>query len=269
MSSGNSSKTLPSTGGGRAAKQSKPSKIIRLQLSTSVLSRFPHDQPTTKTVQVKSSSSTASTQPVNTVPASLPVVKSESNGTPLPKPADSLKVPQEESKRRGVPGPKPGNKRGIAQVSDGTPKPRGKPGPKKKMKLENGVADSSDPTNKSNANPAPAATHKLGPKANQGAINAGLRALDRTGKPCRKWEKKGLRLKSFTGITWQLHSWRTPNKNKADANGEIGAESTPTSNSQSKANNSSSNVESEKSNTQDVELSNATSSPAPLIATPA
>ena len=42
--------------------------------------------------------------------------------------------------------------------------------------------------------------HKLGPKANQGAINAGLRALDRSGKPCRKWNKKPFQLKSFTGI---------------------------------------------------------------------
>lgn len=50
--------------------------------------------------------------------------------------------------------------------------------------------------------------HKLGPKANQGAINAGLRALDRSGKPCRKWSKKPFQLKSFTGIVWDVPSWR-------------------------------------------------------------
>lgn len=50
--------------------------------------------------------------------------------------------------------------------------------------------------------------HKLGPKANQGAINAGLRALDRSGKPCRKWTKKTFSLKSFTGVVWDLHSWK-------------------------------------------------------------
>lgn len=50
--------------------------------------------------------------------------------------------------------------------------------------------------------------HKLGPKANQGAINAGLRALDRSGKPCRKWDKKPFQLKSFTGIVWDVPSWR-------------------------------------------------------------
>lgn len=54
-----------------------------------------------------------------------------------------------------------------------------------------------------------AAAHRLGPKANTGAINAGLRALDRTGAPCRKWEKQPLRLRSFTGVLWQLPSWRT------------------------------------------------------------
>lgn len=54
-----------------------------------------------------------------------------------------------------------------------------------------------------------AAAHRLGPKANTGAINAGLRALDRTGAPCRKWEKQPLKLRSFTGVLWQLPSWGT------------------------------------------------------------
>ena len=49
--------------------------------------------------------------------------------------------------------------------------------------------------------------HKLGPKANQGAINAGLRALDRSGKPCRKWGRKQFAVKSFTGVSWGLNSW--------------------------------------------------------------
>lgn len=53
---------------------------------------------------------------------------------------------------------------------------------------------------------------KLGPKANMGAINAGLRALDRTGKPCRKWEKKGFQLRSFTGVAWDVPTWRAPKK---------------------------------------------------------
>lgn len=71
-----------------------------------------------------------------------------------------------------------------------------------------------------------AAAHKLGPKANTGAINAGLRALDRSGKPCRRWEKKGLQLKSFTGTTWGMTSWKAPTRaNGLDANGETKSDS--------------------------------------------
>ena len=55
-----------------------------------------------------------------------------------------------------------------------------------------------------------AAAHKLGPKSNQGAINEKLRALDRSGKPCRKWAKTGFQIKSFTGRSWQVPSWKTP-----------------------------------------------------------
>lgn len=55
----------------------------------------------------------------------------------------------------------------------------------------------------------PAANHRIGPKANTGAINAGLRALDRSGTPCRKWDRKPLKLRSFTGVAWQLPAWHT------------------------------------------------------------
>lgn len=53
---------------------------------------------------------------------------------------------------------------------------------------------------------------KLGPKANQGAINAGLRALDRSGKPCRKWSRGKFEIKSFTGSTWGIGRWTAPAK---------------------------------------------------------
>lgn len=64
------------------------------------------------------------------------------------------------------------------------------------------------------------AGHKLGPKANQGAINAGLRALDRSGKPCRKWAKKTFSLKSFTGVVWDLPSWKGHERPQTVLNGE-------------------------------------------------
>lgn len=62
-----------------------------------------------------------------------------------------------------------------------------------------------------------------------GAINAGLRALDRTGKPCRKWVKGGFQLKSFTGVNWSIPRWRAPPKlvvssfDNADGTGEESA----------------------------------------------
>ena len=66
--------------------------------------------------------------------------------------------------------------------------------------------------------------HKLGPKANQGAINAGLRALDRSGKPVRKWIRKPFTVKSFTGVTWDLPSWKGGPK-PSHQDGESSAES--------------------------------------------
>lgn len=74
-----------------------------------------------------------------------------------------------------------------------------------------------DPNNKTPfAGPTPLS--KLGPKANQGAINAGLRALDRTGKfKVRRWEKKGFKLRSFTGVVWDVPSWKAPNRSSAFA----------------------------------------------------
>lgn len=74
----------------------------------------------------------------------------------------------------------------------------------------------------------PAPAQKLGPKANQGAINAGLRALDRTGKPCRKWEKKGFAVRSFTGVTWQVPTWRAP-KNAAVFGEDVKSDTTSSS----------------------------------------
>jgi hypothetical protein len=59
---------------------------------------------------------------------------------------------------------------------------------------------------------ATGASHRLGPKANTGNINANLRALDRSGKPCRKWERKPLQIKSFTGVRWGMSHWKAPLK---------------------------------------------------------
>lgn len=120
------------------------------------------------------------------------------------------------------------------------------------------MIDNSDSANKGAG--APVSTHKLGPKANQGAINAGLRALDRTGKPCRKWQKTGFRVKSFIGTTWDIPSWKATKKLQV-MNGDTENASAPTSNSEAKANISSSNIDSEKSHNGDREMQNTASSP--------
>ncbi len=88
------------------------------------------------------------------------------------------------------------------------------------------------------------AYHKLGPKANQGAINAGLRALDRSGTPCRKWSKGGFRLKSFTGVLWEIPRWTAPPKSKPESSTE---ESTASADSSNKENKDGSQMKSEKS----------------------
>src|SRR2546421_11680123 len=117
---------------------------------------------------------------------------------------------------------------------------------------------------------APIPTHKLGPKANLGAINAGLRALDRSGKPCKRWEKKGIQIKSFTGVVWELPTWRTPKAATA-----ADTENTSlTGSGEEKDNKGSSQLASERSSTGgagDMTMNDsiATSSPAPIITTPA
>lgn len=140
---------------------------------------------------------------------------------------------------------------------DGTAE-NGEPGPAKKG---SGVGTS---------HPGP---HRLGPKANQGAINAGLRALDRSGKPCRRWEKKAFQLKSFTGVTWQVPTWRSPKPKviKEEKVTEEGAGQSQSANSDSKENKGSGVFTSEKSSSAaegdlDAAASNGVSSPAPLLA---
>ncbi|KAF2753114.1 hypothetical protein EJ05DRAFT_542134 [Pseudovirgaria hyperparasitica] len=135
--------------------------------------------------------------------AATPVGASES--TPAP---SSLQVPSNPlQKKPGRPGPKPGTKRGSQLMDNGQPKPRGKPGPKKKPRLDDAAATST-PFSTGPAINVP----KLGPKANLGAINAGLRALDRTGKPTRRWTKQPFELKSFTGVKYTVNVWRAPRK---------------------------------------------------------
>ncbi|KAM0552483.1 hypothetical protein ACHAPJ_007811 [Fusarium lateritium] len=176
------------------------------------------------------------------------------DGTPAP---SAMGPPTEGPKKKGV-------KRSAANANgtiDGVPKPRGKPGPKKKPRLEDGTIDHSGSK--------PGGGHKLGPKANQGAINAGLRALDRSGKPCRKWNKGGFRLKSFTGVMWEIPRWvAPPKKGPESSNEDSAAASAEGSSKENKENGQEGNSASNSNSGNDVEMqsapSNHASSPAPL-----
>lgn len=48
---------------------------------------------------------------------------------------------------------------------------------------------------------------RLGPKSNAGAINENLRNLDRSGKPCRRWQKRSISVRSLYGTKWRTPSW--------------------------------------------------------------
>jgi len=61
--------------------------------------------------------------------------------------------------------------------------------------------------------PAPQAEKekaKPGPKANPGGINAGLRALDRSGKPTRRWQRVQVPVRTISGYIFYTSGWATP-----------------------------------------------------------
>ncbi|KAF2100878.1 hypothetical protein NA57DRAFT_74477 [Rhizodiscina lignyota] len=252
----------------------KKSKVVTLRISPERLLQFPHEPKPVETKTPRSKSTTSSTSTPSATPAVEPtpsLMPSESADTPAPDAATtvngSLAVPPPQpARRKGIPGPKPGSKRNIQHTLDGVPKPRGKPGPKKKPRpgdLVNGEPFSG---------PAPVAPAKLNPKANQGAINANLRALDRTGKPCRKWERKGFAVKSFTGIMWAAPSWKAPPSTRAELNGDVKSdESSSGLGDGMKPNVDSSAVPSEGSKSDmngDTTMIDVASSPARLVDTP-
>ncbi|KAH8692397.1 INO80 complex, subunit Ies4 [Talaromyces proteolyticus] len=227
----------------------QPNRAIVLKLPSALLRAFPSDSPP---VDNKDKIQDASSPPSSTSGEPAPPASSIDNASDAP----STPANADGKRQKGAPGSR-GTKRGLAQNGDSASKAARKPGPKKR-KLDDGAIDSS------RLIPA----HKLGPKANQGAINAGLRALDRTGAPCRKWERKQFQLKSFTGIAWDLSSWRTPKPEKSpETNGEANGVAI-NGDSDSKANQMSSAVPSEKSNLGESDITPlpAAQSPAPAIA---
>ncbi|KAJ5481046.1 hypothetical protein N7539_006940 [Penicillium diatomitis] len=182
-------------------KNASPQLLVTLKLRPETLRQFleePQDTSDTKTPEPSSIPDKAEqSSPASSVEASAARPSSadaESNADAASTPATGA-TPGDTPRRKGIPGPKPGSKRGNGLLEP-VARVRGRPGPKKKARLEDG-------TEPGKSSMAP----RLGPKANTGAINAHLRALDRTGAPCRKWERKPLKLRSFTGVVWQVPTW--------------------------------------------------------------
>ncbi|THV54203.1 hypothetical protein BGAL_0032g00310 [Botrytis galanthina] len=259
------SKPTPTTSAPRrksSGPKEKSSMIITLKLSPAKLRGV--GQPLIK----EDSPSKDST---STIPTTTPVAKSQ-NGDALPESDPNTPVPNgtDAPVSSSMPPPteaikkKAGVKRSstAALGSDTTPRARGKPGPKKKARLDDGtLAPNGSTPRASNGN----SSHRLGPKANQGAINAGLRALDRSGKPCRKWEKRSFIIKTFTGIPIEIPRWRAPPKTTINPSTE--GSSTGDSSKENKEN---SQIESEKSmSAMDVDTTNLVSSPPAMAPAPA
>jgi hypothetical protein len=201
----------------------KPTLLQTLRVSPINLRRIIDPSSIKEESPVKASPDTSTTLANE---ASAPVSNgdngSESNpGTPAPSGTPSqgaMGPPSESLKKKGV--------KRAANGGDPMAKIRGKPGPKKKQRMDEGAGDSGARNTST--------YHKLGPKANQGAINAGLRALDRSGAPCRKWARGGFKVKSFTGVTWEIPRWTAPHKPTPETSSQESPASADSSNKENK-----------------------------------
>ncbi|KHN96665.1 DUF1711 domain protein [Metarhizium album ARSEF 1941] len=264
---------MPPKGDGRRKSGGKPALLVTLKITASRLREVMHAESPDAESPVRKESSEPKDSGASPALSAQFAVSGVSNGdnasdsntaTPAAEgtPAPSSVAPPTDGRKKGA-------KRSAATI-DGLPKPRGKPGPKKKPRLEDGTID--------HAAVARMQAAKLGPKANQGAINAGLRALDRSGKPCRKWARGGFKLKSFTGVVWEIPRWTAPAAKKSgeDDNDESGVASASADNSSGKENKVNGQEENSANNSNaggDVEMNSVpsinASSPAPIALTAA
>jgi hypothetical protein len=138
MSTPSLTQASPLIPNGRPAKINKPRKIVVLNLQPRLLAGFaPKPIPRSNSKSKSSPSLVPTPTNLSTAPlipqASSTEEASESNSTPVPN-TDQITV-DETPKKSTTKGPKPGFKRGLGQGTESMPKPRGKPGPKKKPRL--------------------------------------------------------------------------------------------------------------------------------------
>lgn len=221
--------------------KTRPSLKIKLKVPPEILARFSNLKSTTESSKTSSPAPvTKTTSPVEDVKDENENEKSETNGVQTNNDDDKKKV---DTVKNGL-------KRDASTLGAATaPKSRSRPGPKRRRMYVSiqytgrGISKLTKYSETEDQQPwtitmTGPGTHKLGPKANQGAINAGLRALDRSGNPCRKWGRKAFDLKTFNGSEWSLHHWRAPPKVQVKADGV--ENETPSTNSEN--NQPSSNV---------------------------
>ncbi|KAF3913986.1 hypothetical protein ABW21_db0208238 [Orbilia brochopaga] len=169
---------------------SRPRLLVTIRLSPSMLRPF-SEPSSSESVSTPSKPASIADDDKTPLGAMSPATAVSPVPTPLaasPAPTGPGSPPNLEGK--AVNGVVEAVKRGGKRAGGGG----GKPGPKKR-KLDDGT--SLPPS-------------RLGPKSSGGAINAGLRALDRSGSPCKKWSKAPFTLKSFTGFKFTVKAYGSP-----------------------------------------------------------
>lgn len=125
----------------RSGKGSKPSLIVKLNVSSTILSRFPHEKPTRKAPLPKSTTAPPPLPPPPPPAAPAPnekakvvPVKSESKPSPSPPQPESPETSSDKVTSKGTAGPKTGTKRELGEGVDDSAKSKARPGPKKRQK---------------------------------------------------------------------------------------------------------------------------------------
>lgn len=121
----------------------KPNKVIVFKMPSSKLAQFPHEQPAPPPPPSRKSSKAKPSTPsvpilippqdVTSSAEAKPEVKQEAVAASVPAKEEKLLVSTDDNKRKGPNGTKAGVKRPFGALLD--PKPRAKPGPKKRLKM--------------------------------------------------------------------------------------------------------------------------------------
>ncbi|KAK6340242.1 hypothetical protein TWF730_002007 [Orbilia blumenaviensis] len=165
---------------------SKPRLLVTIKLPSESLKQFVESPPASLSTPSKPAS--IADEEKTPLGATSPATAASPAPTPsVASPAPTGPGSPSNLEGKAVNGVVEAVKRGGKRTGGGG----GKPGPKKR-KLDDGT--SLPPS-------------RLGPKSSGGAINAGLRALDRSGAPCKKWSRAPFTLKSFTGFKFTVGAY--------------------------------------------------------------